>query len=107
MLNAIYNVTINKFGVNTNVGYKINTSNKDKYSFGNRFLSGILAYYSLQSKKTNFTPNVGLSYEHTATNTLQSQKVTLTGGYLSLVTTGIEVGFKRFNIGGNIQLPEP
>jgi hypothetical protein len=105
MLNAIYNVTINKLGVNTHVSYKINTANKDKYSFGNKFSSGAIAYYTLSKNKINFMPNLGVSYEHTATNTLQSQKVAFTGGNLSLATAGLEIGFKKFTVGGNIQLP--
>lgn len=105
MLNAMYNVTVNKFGINSNVSYKLNTENKDKYSFGNKFSSGLIAYYSLPKKGINFTPNVGISYENIATNKLQAQKVALTGGDLSLATAGLELGFKSFTIGGNVQLP--
>jgi hypothetical protein len=105
MVNAMYNVTVNKFGVNTNVSYKINSANKDKYSFGNKFSSGLISYYSFKERGINVMPNLGISYEHTATNTLQSQKVALTGGYLSMATAGMELGFNKFTVGANLQLP--
>ncbi|MEI7734446.1 MAG: hypothetical protein WCI49_03220 [Ferruginibacter sp.] len=105
MLNAMYNVTIKKFGINTNLSYKINSANKDKYSFGNKLSTGLLASYTLPKKGVNVIPNAGVSYEHTAGNNLQSQKVALTGGYLSLATAGVELGFKKFTIGANVQLP--
>lgn len=105
MLNAMYNITVNKFGINTNVSYKINTTNKDKYSFGNKLSIGLIASYTLPKKGINFIPNAGVSYEHTATNSLRSQKIALTGGYLSLATAGVEFGFKKFTAGANIQLP--
>jgi len=105
MLNATYNLHINKLGFSTNVSYKINTDNKDKYEFGNKFTANSFAYYSLKASKTSIIPNIGVLYEHSGSNKLENAKVNLTGGYLALASAGVEVGFGKVTVGGNIQLP--
>jgi len=105
LLNATYNIHINKLGFTTSASYKINTDNKDKYGFGNKFTANSFAYYSLKASKTSITPNVGILYEHSEANKLENAKVNLTGGYLSLASAGIEVSFGKVTVGGNIQMP--
>ena len=105
MVNAMYNVRINKVGINTSTSYKMNTSNRDKYSFGNKFSSSTFAYYAINKAKLGITPNVGVLYENTGVNTLQSLKVAQTGGYLTAASAGVEVNFNRITIGCNGQLP--
>lgn len=105
MLNAVYDLKINKLGFNTTAGYKMNTANKDKYAFGNRFNAGLLAHYTIKAGKLNILPNTGLSYENITASKLESKKVDMTGGNITLATAGIEFGFKNINIGANIQLP--
>src|SRR6478736_3420439 len=46
MLNASYNVRINKIGFNTSATYKINTENKENYQFGNRFNVSSFVFYA-------------------------------------------------------------
>jgi hypothetical protein len=105
MLNAMYIININKFGVTTSANYKINTSNSNKYEFGNKFTANSFAYYSMKASKTTFTPNVGILYEHSEINKLQNIKVNQTGGYVALASAGVEVGFGKISVGGNLQAP--
>ncbi|MFM2327453.1 MAG: hypothetical protein RIR31_1655 [Bacteroidota bacterium] len=105
MLNAMYNVRVNKIGINTGASYKINTSNRDKYTFGNKFSANSFVSYSITKAKTVFIPNVGVLFETTAANALAKQNIAQTGGNLLATAAGLEVSFKNFTIGGNIQMP--
>jgi hypothetical protein len=105
ILNAMYNIRINKFGINTSANYKINTNNNDQYEFGNKFTLNSFAYYSIPGKHSTMLPNVGIIYENSAGNKLQGQKVNQTGGYQALASAGTELSFSRFTIGANIQIP--
>ena len=105
LLNASYNVSINKFGINTTANYKINTANKDDYYFGNRFNASSFGYYQISLKNAILAPNIGLLYQHSAENNLNNQKVDETGGYLAMAATGAEVSFKSITVGANVQLP--
>jgi hypothetical protein len=105
LLNTNYNVRLNKFGINTTLNYKINTTNNDHYNFGNRFTANSFGYYTIGMKSVSFAPNVGVLYEHANANHLSNEKVDLTGGYLALAVTGVELSYNKINIGANVQLP--
>ena len=105
MLNTMYNFRINKIGINSSASYKINTSNKDKYSFGNKFSANSFVYYAIKKGNIGITPNLGINYETTAVNTLQKATVAQTGGHLFATTAGLELSFKKFTVGANMQSP--
>ena len=105
ILNATYNISINKLGFSNSVRYKINTANKDVYFFGNKFTAGSIAYYRIAKNKTTITPNAGLLYEHTEANKLANKIVDETGGYLLSSSAGVEINVGKITVGGNFQLP--
>ncbi|MEI7964214.1 MAG: hypothetical protein WCH29_03535 [Chitinophagaceae bacterium] len=105
MLNAMYNVRINKLGINTSASYKINTSNRDKYSFGNKFSAGSMVYYAAKKGAVGIMPNMGLMFENTASNSLQKVTVAQTGGHLFSASAGLELSYKKLTVGASIQLP--
>jgi hypothetical protein len=105
LLNASYDVSINKFGVSTSVNYKINTDNKTGYRFGNRFTANTFAFYKLRAMGLGIAPNVGLLYENSASNNLNKATVVQTGGHLISVAGGVEMNFKKIALGANLQLP--
>jgi len=105
MLNAMYNLRVNKIGINTSASYKLNTSNSDKYSFGNKFSASSFVYYAMKKGKLGIAPNIGLMYENSAANKLQKEKVEQTGGFLASSSAGVELTVKKITVGANIQLP--
>ena len=105
MLNAMYNVRINKVGINTGASYKLNTTNTDKYLFGNKFSASTFVSYTAATGKATFIPNAGLLYETTAANKLDRQYIAQTGGHLFAAAAGLEVGIKKITFGANVQLP--
>jgi hypothetical protein len=104
LLNTTYNLHLNKFGVNATLNYKISTSNNDHYEFGNRFTSYGFGYYEFNVHGVSILPNAGMMYEYAGANHLDNEKVDLTGGYVALAVTGVELNYKMVNIGANVQL---
>ena len=80
LLNAMYNLSVKNYGINTSANYKLNGSNKNDYKFGDRFTVNSFAYYRLRVKGFAITPNVGLLYEKSNMNTTNKTKVADTGG---------------------------
>lgn len=105
MLNAMYNVKISKIGINTGASYKINTGNSDQYVFGNKFSANSFLSYAVNKGNTTVIPNAGVLFETTAANTLDKQSIAQTGGHLLAAAAGLELSFKNFTVGGNVQLP--
>ncbi|MBL0233104.1 MAG: hypothetical protein IPQ08_05505 [Chitinophagaceae bacterium] len=105
LLNTMYNVRFYKFGINTSASYKINTANKDKYEFGNKFSLNTIGFYSISQRHFTILPNMGLSYEKTAASQLENTKIDQTGGHLFAASAGVELSFPRFTIGASTQLP--
>jgi hypothetical protein len=105
MLTAMYNVRINKVGINTGAAYKINTTNSDKYIFGNKFSANSFLSYSVTKGKNLIVPNAGVLFETTTANKLNKQIIAQTGGHLFAAAAGLELGFNKVTVGANIQLP--
>jgi hypothetical protein len=104
LLNTMYSVRINQWGVSSNINYKINRD-AHNYQFGNRFNASAFVFRSLATPKVTFNPNVGLLYESIEANKLGGLKVNDTGGRALFAATGMETTFKKIAIGFNAQLP--
>jgi hypothetical protein len=105
LLNGMYNVSINKLGINTTVNYKINADNKEDYRFGNKLTAGSFAYYVFPVKSVIISPNIGLLYQYTEASELQNSKIDLTGGKVLEGSVGAEISFNRIALGMSAQLP--
>lgn len=104
-LTLTHNIQSGNFGVNTNIGYKLNTVNADKYRFGNRFTVNSFAFYSIVTGRNAITPNIGLMFETAAKNKLDGTALDQTGGHLLALAGGVEFGLGRITVGGNLQAP--
>ena len=105
LLNAMYNVHVNKLGIVTSANYKINTSNNEDYKFGNKFSASSFVYYALPASHVTVSPNIGLLYEQTGHSELNSNKIDLTGGKILQGSIGAEISFTKLSVGFNTQLP--
>lgn len=104
--NAMYNIGINKIGINTTVNYKMNTVNNSNFKYGDRLSANSFAYLQTKAGKSVFlAPNIGVLYEYALPNYLKKAKVDETGGYVTLASAGMEINYKKITIGSNVQLP--
>lgn len=104
-LNAMYDVRLMDAGINTNVSYKINTTNKYDYRYGNKFTANLLGYYKFRvAPQVSIAPNAGILYE-TAGKDHEDKKfaVDVSGGYSLMGTVGVEATFSTFSAGANFQ----
>jgi len=100
-----YNMRVNNFGINAFANYKVNTINRQRYKYGNKFSTNVMAFYRCNLKHTSILPNVGIGYENVASNLLSNQKVEYTGNNVTNAIVGVEFTFREINLGLNTQLP--
>jgi len=105
LLNTIYNVKWNQFGVNTSATYKINTTNSSSVKYGNKAIINSTAFYNIGSGNLVVSPNAGLLYENLAGNINSGKTIASTGGCALLATTGVQVQFNKFSVGANFNIP--
>lgn len=104
-LNATYDLRLQDLGMNLNVNYKLNTTNKYEYRYGNKFTTNALFYYKFRvANLITFAPNVGALYE-TAVRDVEGNKyeVSTSGGYSLSAVGGAELTYNRFSLGANYQ----
>ncbi len=106
MITGMYDIRLQDAGVNISASYKMNTSNKEEYNYGNKFNGTVQAYYKFRIKNmVTVAPNAGISYERSAHDLNHEYNVQSSGGYVCYGTLGAELMYKRFALGGNWQPP--
>lgn len=105
IFNAMYNLHMNRFGINTAAGYKISSVNKDGYKFGDKLSASSFVYYALNASKVVISPNLGVLYQNTKPSELKGSEVDLTGGSILNGSLGAEVSIKKIAVGFNLQMP--
>lgn len=103
---AMYDIGTKNIGINFNTNYKINTTNKYQYQYGNKFNINTQLYYRFAApQKVSLAPNVGVQYEYSEKDSQEGYKVTASGGKLLLGTAGLELSLYKIALGANIQIP--
>jgi len=106
LLNTIYNIRINRMGINASLNYKIGTTNNASYKFGNKFTANTIAYYRIPLHHISLSPNAGMLYERTDKNLLKKETVDLTGSHSLSALAGLELSVNDgIAMGLNIQAP--
>ena len=105
-LGAMYDIRLQDAGINLTANYKLNTTNKYAYQYGNKFNTNAQVYYKISmGKNITVAPNAGIQYETAATDRDNDFKVTVSGGNLLLGTVGVESSIGRIAVGANFQTP--
>jgi hypothetical protein len=103
---AMYDVRLQDAGINVSASYKMNTTNKYDYNYGNKLSTNAQLYYKFNLKKVlTIAPNIGAGYERSATDLDQEYKVFNSGGYVLFGTIGAELNYRKLAAGGNWQPP--
>jgi len=105
-LNAMYDIRLQDFGINSTVSYKMNTKNTYDYRYGNKFSANVQAYYKIKvSDAVRLSPNAGILYETADKDMDGKYMVDVSGGNVLLAATGLEATVKRTAIGFSWQKP--
>lgn len=107
LISNIYTIRHKRWGVNTNITYKINLPNEDAYKFGNQLSASAIAFFLHKMKKKNwgFMPKVGVVFEHANYNLKHGYKRINTGGNQLIAMIGLEIYHKKIQLGLNYQQP--
>lgn len=102
----MYDMRLQDIGLNVHTQYKINTSNRYDYRYGNKWNLSTQLYYKLRAnKQLLFSPNIGLQYESSANDRDEETIVFASGGHILSGTLGVESIFGKMAIGTNYQVP--
>lgn len=105
-LNMMYDIRLQDAGLNIAASYKVNSTNSNHYSYGNKFNSTTQLYYKWRIKNViTLSPNAGVVYETSVKDRDKGFPVDLSGGWLLAASSGAEVTYKKTAIGFNWQLP--
>lgn len=105
MLNTLYTLRYNKWGINADATYKINTYNPSNYRFGNKLMGSVSAVFIQQIQKVGVMPNAGIYSEQSAKNYSGDIVISDTGGTASFITGGVETYWKKLSAGFNYRRP--
>lgn len=105
LLSALYSMRAGSWGWNTDLTYKLNTTNAQQYRFGNRLTANSLVFYAKELSSVTLMPNAGVYAEVAAQDHRNGVVNTQTGGYVTMANLGMELYTKRFSVGATYQHP--
>ncbi len=106
MVQAMYDLRLQDAGLNVAASYKMNTSNRYDYNYGNKLSTTAQLYYKWRLKnKFTIAPSLGMAYENAKMDIDNQILVDISGGKLLLGTAGLETTFKKVAVGASWQLP--
>jgi hypothetical protein len=105
-LQTMYDIRLQDVGLNFSALYKVNTTNKNNYQYGNKLNTTLQAYYKWRVFNTfTIAPNTGILYEYNDKDKDRNRTVYLTGGSLLNAMLGVELKYKKIVAGFNWQTP--
>jgi hypothetical protein len=103
LLNAYYSIRFKKFAFSNGVNYKINSTNKNGYQFGNRFQNVTQVKYIKDIGSFSIIPSAGIVIERMQEDKQDGVKVEAnrTGGYNTQALLGVDINNKKWALGIN------
>jgi len=102
----IYNCRYKRVGLNLDANYRINTTNKDDFKYGNRFTAAAKFFYWKDvGKKLTLLPNAGLLFENAAKDTHGDEIQDFSGGNITYFTAGLEIYASKVTLGATFNHP--
>jgi hypothetical protein len=105
MLSGIYTLRYEKWGINSDVIYKVNTFNANNYKFGNKLNGSVSFMFIQQIQKVGLMPYLGFYSERSAKNLSGDVEISDSGGATNFVTGGVEFYWKKISMGFNYRTP--
>lgn len=107
LLHTIYDIRLQNTGINANVNYKLTTTNKYDYKYGDKLTINLLAYHKINAGKSSvITVNSGILYERAAKDqTAAHTALWQSGGHSVMGTAGLEISLGKIGLGVNYQTP--
>ncbi len=105
IFNATHNLLWNKSGIVTNLTYRVNTSNKQDYRFGNRAYANMAYYYTFGKGDLKVRPNIGLNYQSNAVNSFAGAEVEGSNGYNLNSMIGANVSRNKIGVTAAVFIP--
>ena len=99
LLNGSYSLRYKKIAVSTGITYKMNTSNKEDYRFGNRLLTVVQFKYVKDVGNIFIIPNIGMVIEKMNEDKESGVVVDHTGGHNVQATFGLDVNNRKIAAG--------
>ncbi len=96
LLSGIYTLRVDQWGLNTDVSYRINTRNENRYQFGNRIAGRVTAFYWWKlSEEISLLPTLGFAAEQTMPNRDGRKTAPYTGGWGTSAVAGFDMVLKK------------
>ncbi|MBI1286152.1 MAG: hypothetical protein GC178_01095 [Flavobacteriales bacterium] len=100
-----YLARIKRWGVSAAANYRLNTTNRDHYKYGDRITSMVGVFYWTVYRNVTFMPQVGVNLDYAFQDIDGKRLQTHSGGYQVSATGGLQVSFKRLI--GSVSYSQP
>jgi hypothetical protein len=101
--NVLYQLRGNRFGMQTDLSYKLNSKNKYGYHKGNQLNFQGSFFYQKRFQNTVLMPNIGLMYENSLKDEISNFTMDNTGGSNIFGQLGAELFIKKTTLFFNYQ----
>lgn len=105
LLTLNYILRRGRWGLNTDAALKLNTTNRNQYQFGHRITANLNLFYVRKWQRINWMPYTGIYVENALQDRRNALRVEATGGMLLNHSVGLDLYYRRYALGANLQTP--